>query len=91
MYVGDIVYFTIDLRAEVGVGGVVVGGGGAHIPVCISHTGTVWRAPPCPAIHLWQIFYLARCSKRLLLINYAAAGPRNKLRADSTPCVWLKI
>lgn len=33
----------------------------------------------------------SRCSKRLLLMNYAAAGPCNKLQADSTPCVWLKI
>ena len=33
----------------------------------------------------------SRCSKRLPLMNYAAAGPCNKLQADSTPCVWLKI
>lgn len=33
----------------------------------------------------------SRSSERLLLMNYAAAGPCNKLQADSTPCVWLKI
>lgn len=50
-----------------------------------------WLVLFCPAVHHWQIFYLAAAARRLLLVNYAAAGPCNKLQADSTPCVCPKI
>lgn len=52
--------------------------------------GQVHRAP-LSCHPLLEDLLFSRCSKRLLLMNYAAVGPCNKLQADSTPCVWLKI
>lgn len=61
-----------------------------HPCVYTQVAGQVQRAPLSCHPPLADLLF-SRCSKRLLRMNYAAAGPCNKLQADSTPCVWLKI